>query len=133
MTYIYIEKEKFINMDFQTILLLFATFVAFVSLVRIRLMFMLKGKKVNAYIKDYVMFQGNFIPVMEFEFEGQSYAVKNKGVVKKDKYAVGSQHEIYFIPGDDKYVKITSDKTDIKYAIIFLVLGVVLAVCSILK
>lgn len=120
-------------MDTRTIILLVALVVAVASLTRIRLMFMLKGKKINGVVKDYISPQGSFIPIMEFEYEGQLMTMKAKNGFKNKKYEIGTEIEIYYIPGYDKEVKIMSDYTDIFYLVVFLVLGIVMVVCSLLQ
>lgn len=119
-------------MKISDILLIVAAIVAMISLIRIRVMYMMKGKKVKAYVKTYVENQAYF-PVMEFEYGGEVINMKTFGGFKTKKYDIGKELEILYIPGKTDGVKIVSDYTDVFYAAVFFVAAVVLIVAEILR
>jgi hypothetical protein len=121
-------------MGTRDILLLVAVAIAVGEIIRIRLMFMLKGVRHNAIIKDYALTkEGAYAAIMEFTHDGEVLNVLAKGAYKKKKYDVGTEFEIMYIPGKNDYVKITKEYMDIKMGAFMLVCGIVMLVCSLLK
>lgn len=121
-------------MKFSEIMLLIAVVVVVVELIRIRVTFMIKGIKLNAVVKDYVLSkEGAYSPIMEFSHNGEILNIKHKGADKKKKYELGTEFEIMYIPGKNDYVKIVQDYTDIKTGASILVCGIVLFISLLLK
>ncbi len=104
-------------------------FAAAAIIIFIRLKFMIKGEKVMARVTDYICPKGAYIPIMEFEYEGQIMNIKAKNGWKKQKYDIGSELEIYYIPGNENEVKIVHDYSDIIMMAVFLICGAVIFYC----
>ena len=104
-------------------------FVAAMILLFTRIKFMVKGVKVKAQIKEYICPKGAYIPIMEFEHDGQVMNIKAKNGWKNQKYDIGTEMEVFYIPGNEKEVKIISDYSDLLYAALFFVCGVVIVIC----
>ena len=93
-----------------------------------RIRFRLKGKVVRAILSEYVYNDlKHAIPVLEFEYGGQSFYMYGESKRKKPKYEVGTEHDIYFIPGYKKNVKIIKDHDDYMAAVLGVIAGIFIA------
>ncbi len=109
---------------YVAIALLAAAMILFV-----RLKYIIKGVKVMAKVCDYTCHNGCYFPIMEFDYDGQFMNIKTKSGLKRQKYDIGSEVEIYYIPGSEDEVKIVKDYSDILYILVFLICGIFMYYC----
>ncbi|MBQ4521993.1 MAG: hypothetical protein IJA10_03465 [Lachnospiraceae bacterium] len=115
--------------EIRNYLILTVVWFGFIGTLYERVRFKLKGTVVRAKIVQYVQNQQGFaIPVLEFEYGGQRYQMCAESMTKTPKYTVGSEHDIYFIPGYRKKVKIIKDYNDYFTAFFLLLAGILITI-----
>ena len=114
--------------ELRNYLVLVAVWFAFIGTLYERIRFKLKGTVVRAQIVQYIWNQQGFaVPVVVFEHEGQRYQMEADSMSKTQKYSIGSEHDIYYIPGYRKKVKIVKDYNDCLSAVILFIAGILIA------
>ena len=77
--------------------------------------------------------QGNYFPLVGFHYQGQDLTIPGANGSSKPKYEVGTEVEVLYRPSNQKYVNIAGSNRDIVYSIVFLVCGIGIVICSILR
>ena len=67
-----------------------------------------KGVVINAQIADYKQQSGTYFPIFKFEYNGSEHTVKNY-IGDREPENIATSKEIYYIPGNDKYVMRVTD------------------------
>lgn len=85
-------------------------------------------------IKDYSRDgQGNYFPLIGFHYQGQDLTLSAANGSRKPKYEVGTAVEVLYRPSNQKYVNIAGSNRDLVYSVIFLVCGIGMVICNLLR
>lgn len=117
-------------MEFRDICIVIMCIIGCVSLIRIRITYMLRGTKIDAIVEGYTKYNDGYVPLMKFKYNGEEIVMQHKGAFKTEKYAIGTPLEIYYDPKNNKEVKIVKELTDVLYAAFFAVGAIFLVVAS---
>ena len=77
--------------------------------------------------------KGNYFPLVKFKYQGQDLSIPGANGSSKPKYQEGTSVEVLYRPSNQKYVMIAGSNSDIVYSVIFLVCGIGLVVCNLLR
>ena len=77
--------------------------------------------------------RGASYPVFKFTYNGEEKTISGSVPVKnpsKYKHSVGDLVKVYYKPGNDKYVGVVGDFTELIYSAISLIAGIILVIGS---
>ena len=94
-----------------------------------------KGIHLDSKLVGFQDENGTQYPVFQFNYQGEEVTISGGVAAKPDKfkYQVGDTVRVIFVPSNRKFVDVEGSATEYLYGVASIVLGAILAFCSLKK